>query len=133
MALQVLFGAIYVISFGVSLWSLTRLNAFLAQTAAISDEAALRRFKELARVQMYLALAMIVLLGAGILVGIVLVSRHGMGGFVAVILTNLAVFGLGVYHKRVEVRTRSLPAAEALAAEYQRVSETWLKKPLPDF
>ncbi|HEY8150754.1 MAG TPA: hypothetical protein VIK51_17735 [Vicinamibacteria bacterium] len=49
-------------------------------------------------------------------------------------LTNVLILSLGVYHKRVEERARSLRAgSEVLADEYRRISETWVKKALPDF
>lgn len=134
MSLEVLFGAVYGLTAAVSLWSLSQLKRFLGETRTIADEVSLGRFKALARLQMYLALAVIVLMVAGIVVGIAVISRGGLLGFATVILANLLLLGLGLYHKRVEVRTRSLQAgSEALATEYRRVSETWLKKALPDF
>jgi hypothetical protein len=133
MSLEVLFG--YLRARGhVSLWSLAQLNRFLAETRNIADGVCLERFKALARLQMYLALGVIVLLTVGIVAGMAVMARHGLPGSIVVILTNMLVLGLGVYHKRVEVRTRSLQAgSEALANEYRRVSETWVKRALPDF
>jgi uncharacterized membrane protein len=134
MSLEFMFGAIYVLTAAVMLWSLTQLNRFLTETRDIGDEVSLERFKALARVQMYLALCGIVLLTVGMLAGIAVIGRYGLLGLLVVILTNMLMLGLGVYHKRVEVRTRSLQAgSEVLAKEYQRISETWLKKALPDF
>jgi uncharacterized membrane protein len=133
-SLGFLFGAVYALAAAVMLWSLTQLNRFLAETRDIGDESSLQRFKVLARMQMYLALCGMVLLAVGMLVGIVLIARHGLLGLLAVILTNVFILGLGVYHKRVEERARSLRAgSEVLAKEYQRISETWVKKALPDF
>jgi uncharacterized membrane protein len=134
MSLEFMFGAIYVLAAAVMLWSLTQLNRFLTETRDIGDEVSLERFKALARVQMYLALCGIVLLTVGMLAGIAVIGRYGLLGLLVVILTNMLMLGLGVYHKRVEARTRSLQAgSEVLAKEYQRISETWLKKALPDF
>jgi uncharacterized membrane protein len=134
MSLEFMFGAIYVLAAAVMLWSLTQLNRFLTETRDIGDEVSLERFKALARVQMYLALCGIVLLTIGMLAGIAVIGRYGLLGLLVVILTNMLMLGLGVYHKRVEERTRSLQAgSEVLAKEYQRISETWLKKALPDF
>lgn len=134
MSLGFLFGAVYALAAAVMLWSLTQLNRFLAETRDIGDEGSLQRFKVLARMQMYLALCGMVLLAVGMLVGIVLIARHGLLGLLAVILTNVFILGLGVYHKRVEERARSLRAgSEVLAKEYRRISETWVKKALPDF
>jgi hypothetical protein len=131
--MEILFGVMYVLAFGVSLWSLGQLKAFLAATPSIADGAGLERYKELARLQMYLALAMIVLMGVGLLAGIVVVVRHGLPGLGLVLGVNAVVLGVGLHHKKVEGRVRGLPAAEALRDEYRRVSETWVKKPLPDF
>lgn len=134
MGLEVLFGAAYVLAAAVSLWSLGRLNGFLAATRSIADRGSLARFKDLARQQMYLALAIIVLMGLGIIAGIIIISRYGLRGLAVVIVANFVVLGLGLYHKKVEGKVRALPAgSEALAEEYRRVSETWVKKALPDF
>jgi hypothetical protein len=134
MSLEFLFAAIYVLAVVVMLRSLTQLNRFLAETPDIGDEVSLERFKALARLQMYVALGGIVLLTAGMLAGLAVIARHGLLGLLAVILTNMLILGLGAYHKRVETRTRSLKAgSEVLAEEYHRISETWLKKALPDF
>jgi membrane protein required for beta-lactamase induction len=134
MSLEFLFGAIYAFAAAVMLWSLTQLNRFLAETRDIGDEGCLERFKALARVQMYLALVGAVFLTAGMLAGIAVIARHGLLGLLVVILTNMLILGLGMYHKKVEARTRSLQAAsDALAKEYRRISGTWVKKALPDF
>ncbi len=131
--MEILFGAMYVLAAAVSLWSLGQLKAFLAATPSIADDPGLGRYKELARVQMYLALAMIVLLGVGFLAGIAIMSRHGLSGVGLVLGANVAVLALALHHKRVEARVRGLTASDALADEYRRVSETWVKKALPDF
>lgn len=134
MSLEFLFGAVYALAAAVMLWSLTQLNRFLVETRDIDGEGSLQRFKVLARMQMYLALCGMVLLAVGMLVGIVLIARHGLLGLLAVILTNVFILGLGVFHKRVEERARGLRAgSEVLATEYRRISETWVKKALPDF
>lgn len=134
MALEIAFAAIYVIAVAVSLWSRAQVHAFLAETRSISSSADLERFKELARRQMYLALSMIVLLVAGMIVGLVLVKRYGLTALFAVILVNGVVFGLGMLHKKGEERARNLPTgSETLATEYRRVGETWVQKATPDF
>jgi hypothetical protein len=134
MTIEGLFVASYVLTAAVSLWSLAQLKRFLAETHTIADDVSLSRFKALARLQMYLALVVIVLMIGGFVAGMAVIARHGLPGGIVVILTNVLVLGLGMYHKRFEVKTRSLPAgSDALAAEYRRVSEAWVKKPLPDF
>ena len=134
MILEILFAAIYVSMTGVTIGSLLQLRRFLAETPRIADEASLARYRDLVRVQMYLALVVIVVLLTGVALGMLLIGRYGCLAFVVVLVTNLWVLALGLYHKRWEARVRSLPAAEGpLAQEYRRISEVWLKKPFPDF
>ena len=130
----VAFGVLYVLAAAMMLWSRTELERFLGETPRIADDASLDRYKALVRRQMHLALALIVVLGAGIIVAMIVISRHGVVGFVLVLVTNLVVLGLGLFHKRIEIKARTLPAgSDALGQEYRRVSESWTKKALPDF
>ena len=130
----VVFGVLYAVAAAMLLWSRTELGRFLAETPRIADDASLDRFKVLARRQMHLALALIAVLGAGIIVAMMVISRYGLAGFALVLITNVVVLGLGLFHKRIEVRARTLPAgSDALGQEYRRVSESWTKKALPDF
>src|SRR5262245_16825789 len=104
--MEILFGAMYVLALAMSLWLLGQLRAFLAATPSIPDRAALARFKELARLQMYLALAMIAVMGLGVLAGIAVISRHGLPGLGLVLVANAVVLGLGLHLKKVEGRVR---------------------------
>ncbi len=132
--LEIVFAGIYVVHAVVSFWSLGQLRAFLAKTAAIADEHCLKRYKDLVRTQMYLALGIICLLVPGIVISVILIRRHGFIGLGFALAANGWLFGLGMYHKRWEVRARGLQAStEALGREHRQISETWIKKPLPDF
>jgi hypothetical protein len=134
MMTEVVFGVVYLICVALSLVSHRQLNQFLARTPEIADEPCLERYKALARVQMYMALAVTLLLVIGLVAGIMLISQHGLGGLAAVVLANVLVFAFGLYHRRVETRVRGLSVrSETLAAEYARVSQSWVKKALPDF
>jgi len=133
MGLEILFAAIYVIAAAMSLWSRSQVVGFLEDTPSIRDGSDLERFKELARLEMYLALAMLALLGTGLIIGLVLVRDHGLGALLAVILVNAVIFGLGMFHKGVEAKARSLRTVDALNTEYRRVCYAWNKKALPDF
>ncbi len=133
MGLWIGFGAVYVIAAAVSLWSRAQITGFLEATPTIGSSTDLERFKELARLEMYLALAMIVLLVTGLVTGLVLILRHGVAGLFLVLLANAVVLGLGLFHKGVEEKARHLRTAEGLEPEYRRVCHTWNKKPLPDF
>src|SRR5688572_25634166 len=118
----VVFGVLYAVAAAMMLWSRTELGRFLGETPRIADDASLDRFKVLVRRQMHLALALIAVLGAGIIVAMMVISRYGLAGFALVLVTNVVVLGLGLYHKRIEVRARSLLAeSDALGREYRRV------------
>jgi hypothetical protein len=74
------------------------------------------------------------LLTAGIIVSVVLVTRHGLFGLVVVLATNILLIGIGLYLKCLELKARNLQAGSGtLGSEYRRVAETWVKKALPDF
>lgn len=134
MILESAFAAIYLAAAATSLWSRSRIQAFLVETRSIADQRCLARFKDLVRLQMYLALAMIVLLVSGLFAGLVLITRHGLAGLLGVLLANAVVLGLGLFHKQAESRLKALPAAtEDLAGEHRRVCESWTGKPFPDF
>lgn len=134
MIVQGLFALIYVVALVVSLSSRASLARFLAENRAIGDSRAMERYKAMARTQMHLALAMAALLTLGMVVGLVIVVRHGVVGLLVVLLANAVVIGLGLLHKKIETRVKGLPTgSEELAREMQRVSETWEKKALPDF
>jgi hypothetical protein len=134
MLLEAGFVAIYALHAAVTLWSLAQLRRFLAQTPRITDEASLERYKDLVRTQMYLALVVMGMLAAGLVIGLMLIRRHGIVGFAVVLGINAWIFVLGMYHRSWELRARRLEAAsEALAGEHRRVSDVWVKKPRPDF
>ena len=134
MVLNIAFWGIYVAAVGVSLASAASLQRFVAAHPAIADRATLDQYKTLVRRQMYLALGMLVLLGAGILAGLALIHRQGLAALGAVLAANVVVFLFGMLHRRSERRVRSLPAGSPeLDDEYQRVSTSWVKKAVPDF
>jgi hypothetical protein len=128
------FFLIYVTWAVVSGWAWRQVRGFVDATPSIADEECLNRFKRMVRTQMYLALWVIVWLGLGMLAGIGVIANHGLPGFLLVIVVNGAVIAISLFYRRAELRSRRLPAAtESLATEYRRVSEAWVKKPLPNF
>jgi len=132
--LTTIYAALYVLGIGTSIWATRETAKFLRLHPQIRDEAGLDAFKELARVNMRLALMVIPVLVLGILVGLVLISGYGIWALFGVLVTNAALLIAGQVLGRLEKRVRSLPAAtEALGQEHRRVSETWKKTMLPDF
>jgi hypothetical protein len=134
MTLEIVFVSFYATTVVLSLVSLAQLRSFLGGTPGIADAACLERFKSLVRLQMYYALAGIVLLVSGAVAGAVMILSGGLRDLLVVLAVNAIVLGLGVYHKKVETRVRSLPAgSDELTHEYRRVCTSWVKKALPDF
>jgi hypothetical protein len=133
--LWTIFGVLYAWAILASLWTGFSAWRFLSKHRTISDERALKDFKSLARWNMYFALVQLGVLVSGSIVGILLIVKYGLiKGLVSVLVANGIVLGLGKVFKSLEDRARSLPAATGeLAAEHRRVSETWIRKPLPDF
>jgi hypothetical protein len=134
MILVLLFVAIYGVHAVISVWAFIQLRRFLAATPTLADETSLQRYKDLVRVQMYVTLAVGGLLVGGIILSVLLILRYGCMGFVLVTAGNAWLFAAGLFIRSWEVRARGLSAgSEELAREYRRVSETWVKKALPDF
>ncbi len=128
------FAAIYGVQLAMCLLSLAQIRRFLKDTPVIANENALRRYKNFVRTQMRLALLGLCLLLLGAATGVVLILRHGLVGFVVVVVVNGCVFAMGKHLKSWEVRSRSLDVTlESLRQEYRRVSHVWVEKPLPDF
>lgn len=119
-----------------ALWFSAELRRFLAEVPRIESTRELERFKEVVARQMRAALVQIGLLGAPIVVfGIgtlrgVLAPRD----LLYVILPAALVLAVAAQCRKVEQAARSIPAAdELLLRERDRVVDTWLKKPLPDW
>jgi len=133
-ALEVGVGSVYVLCLGVTLISIGWLRGFLAETPSIVDAASLERFKRVARTEMYLKAGVGVLLGVGFVGCLALIPRGGLVGLVTLVLGNVVVFGVGLWHRHFDAKARSLSAAsDALRDEYDRASTAWAKKLIPNF
>lgn len=128
------FWGIYVVAIGIIAWGGVQVRSFLGQHSSICDQADLDRYKAMVRTQMYLTLLLIGLLIAGLFVGIGLYLQDRLLGMAYFVLANGAVAVTSLFNRNLEKRVRSLPTTSPeLENEYRRVSESWVKKPLPDF
>ena len=76
----------------------------------------------------------VVILGTGVLIGLFYLTRQGCFGLMVLLLANGALLAVSLVGARLEKRVRSIPVGnEELAAEYEHVCHSWVKKPLPDF
>ena len=133
MTLEILYGLIYVATAFVCVWSLPMLRRFLAETPAIVDEGSLEKFKTLARVEMYATVVLFLIVVPAVGIVMILSVHRGLPALPVIIVTNAALWVLGRQYGKVEEQTRTLVVTDALAQEYSRVSESWVKKVLPDF
>ncbi len=117
----------------VLLWARTVLGRFLRMYRAIDTNSALSEFKSVARWNMYGALGFLICGGVGMIWAVILGQQHGLKGLLIVLSISIPSLLLSLSMKKLEVQSRSLPADDALKSEYQRISETWVKKALPDF
>ncbi len=133
MSLYGVFLLLFAVAVINSLVGIVSVQGFLSRTAAMASRSDLEAYKGLVRTQMYQALLQIGLLAACAVLGLYgLLS--GRLGLLLVLVVNGVILGLGAYGKRFESSARSLPVRDpSLASEYQRVSDVWLAKPLPDF
>jgi hypothetical protein len=111
-----------------------RLNLFLGHHIEISDRQSLNAYKELVRYCMYQALV-----GVGAVVGTFLLfifSVMKLGSPAAPLGFPLMIW-ISYSSKKIsniERKAQSLPCANRqFESQYQRITETWKKKALPDF
>jgi hypothetical protein len=133
-ALLLIFVAIYVVAATLSVWAGSLVRRFLRENSSIADVATLERFKALARQNMRFALLQIALLSTGIILGILLLFRHGLLALIPIVITNVLLTVLAKSLGPSEKAARSLPAATPdLLEQCQRVSQSWVSRALPDF
>ena len=125
--------ALYALAIVGSLWVANDVSKFLAAHPRLDSSADLDAFKELARRNMYLALVQIAVLGAGILIGLIYLTREGCTGLLVLLLANGALLAVGLRGRKLEKQVQAIPTADELVAEYKQVCQSWMKKALPDF
>ena len=126
--------ACYALAIVTALWNAADVSKFLKAHPRIDSTTDLEAFKQLARRGMYFALGQIAVLGTGILIGLFYLTRQGCFGLLVLLLANGALLAVGIVGWRLEKKARSiLVDDEELAAEYQHVCTSWVKKVLPDF
>jgi hypothetical protein len=131
-ALEAAVSSVYALCLGVTVISAGWIRGFLAETPSIGDAAALERFKRLARTEMYVKAGVGVLIGVGFIGCLALIPRGGVSGLATLVVGNVAVYGVGRWHRRFEAKARSLSAAsDALRDEYERASAAWERKLTP--
>lgn len=128
-----LFYVLFVFGFANTGLGGLKVHGFLTAHPAIRDERDLAAFKQMARLQMHLALAQIGFLGGAGLVGLYAMTK-GLLGLLPFLVFNGALVGVSLLIKRSEDKARSLPVSEpVLRGEYESVCRSWTGRAMPDF
>jgi fatty acid desaturase len=117
-------------------WFGRELRAFVDSTPVISSTVDIERMKAVVSRQMYAALAQIVLLAAAPAVFLFGLYRGALqaADVLYVIVPSAAVIVLSIGFKRVEAEARSLEAADdELRGQRDRIVQTWMRRPFPDW
>jgi hypothetical protein len=118
----------------VLIWARSVLVRFMARHSAIEDEASLTAFKTVARWNMFGALAFLACGVIAILWSWLLTNQYGLQGLIIVLGVSIPSLLISLSTKKLETRARALPCSDpALKVEYERISQVWVKKALPDF
>lgn len=114
-------------------FGIAALKSFLSGTQAIASNLDLQNFATLVRRHMFQAMLQVVLLVAGMFLGIYILVT-GKAGFLLIIAMNGFIFAAGMLGKPLEERARSLKVLDLLLEErYKAICTTWVEKPFPDF
>jgi hypothetical protein len=114
-------------------WARGELKHFHRMCSAIDSPQALEAFKTLARRNMYAALAFLLMLVFALLFGALAAYRLGAIGVFGVLISAVLVLLHGRALKPLEQQARSLQSSPEFEPAYKKVSESWVKKMLPDF
>jgi hypothetical protein len=117
-----------------SLWATRDLQEFLNRNPRISGDQSLEEYRQIARKNMYAALAAIVVLLAALALSLTIILRFGLTGLAISLTGNVLIFVLSAFVKKYEKRAKTLPAdTEELAAQYGQITKAWEKRLLPNF
>ncbi len=109
------------------------IKKFLAVHPLIDSGQALESFKQMVRRQMYQTLIQI-----GVLIAANILALYGLFtgqiNLLIVFLLNGVIFVMSKALKGFEAKAKDLEVSDAsLKNQYEKICETWVKKPLPNF
>ncbi len=112
------------------------LQRFLEKVPILASTRDLERLKVVIARQMYAALAQIVILGAPMIVFFIGFRSGDLSpaDLVFIIIPSAIILLIASTHKKTEKQVQTMPTAdEYLEKERDKLVETWLKKPFPDW
>lgn len=109
------------------------LEKFLQKNTVITNEKSLEDYKNVVRIDMYIALTQIILLVGAFASCIASILHQGFSGAFSLFLLGFAVsFAKPVSELEEKARTLTCATTE-LESQYKKISHVWQKKALPDF
>jgi hypothetical protein len=121
------------LSMAISFYVKSKLEKFLERNTAIATEKSLEEYKSVARLNMYGALAQIVLFVSAFGSFLANLFNQGFRGIFSLFLLGFAA-GLMQPISELEEKARALTCTTTeLEKQYKTISHTWKKKALPDF
>jgi hypothetical protein len=121
------------LSIAVSFYVKRKLNFFLERNTAIANDKSLEEYKKLVRINMYGALAQILLIFGALGSFIAHIINQGFREVFSLFLLGFAVSFINEIGKLEEqVRTLNCATTE-LESQYKKISHIWKKKALPNF
>jgi hypothetical protein len=112
------------------------LKRFLEKMPILASSADIEGLKAVVARQMYAALAQIIILGSPMIVFFFGIrSRHlSPADLVFIVIPSAVILLIASSYKKTEKQVQTMPAADDfLAAERDKIVETWLKKPFPNW
>lgn len=120
-------------SIAISVYIKGKVERFLTKNTAIANEKSLEEYKDIVRLNMYGAIAQIIIIIGAFASCVAFIFAHGVRGVFSLFLLGFAA-GFGKELSQLEEKVRSLTCATPeLERKYQNISHTWKKKALPDF
>ncbi|MBE9001296.1 hypothetical protein IQ274_24515 [Nostoc sp. LEGE 12447] len=121
------------LSIVISFYVKAKFENFIEKNTTIANEKSLEDYKNIVRLNMYGALAQIVLFVGAFISGIVYILNQGFAGVFSFFLLWFAASVMKQLGQ-VEEKVRTLTCATAeLERQYTKISHTWKKKAFPDF
>ena len=119
--------------FSLSLFGYFQVKRFLSTHNAIANPTHLDNFKTLVRMNMYGALAYMVLGVPALLLSIYFGWNYGILGIAGVTAINVLQLVFGQHLRKLEDKARHIQWSHEFSGEFRTIGEAWFKKALPNF
>lgn len=121
------------LSIALSFYLKAKLEEFLQENTAITNQKSLEAYKNVVRLDMYMVLTQIILLVSAFASCIASIWYQGFSGAFSLFLLGFAV-SFAKQVGELEEKLRNLTCAtNELESQYKQITHVWQKKAIPDF